>query len=137
MTASPRRSNRFLLAAVCFALATYGCVLQSQPVTLPTELPIVSYQGSVLLVDGNRYPHVPTESSYVPGNVLLLAQPGKTEGLLANLVRFGLKYDLHRAIAGDWCLVEVPVGFETQWITAFRATRGVASAHLNHRLSLS
>ena len=68
-------------------------------------------------------------------NVVLFAQPGKTDDLMATLVRFGLKYVLHKSMVGDWFVVEVPKDFETQWVSAFRALPSVASAHLNHRIS--
>ena len=135
MAEDSHRQSRVLIAALSFAFAISGCALQSQSAAPKTELPVVSYQGNVLLVDGIRYPQVPTESNYVSGNVLLFAQPGKTKDVMATLVRCGLNSDLHKSIAGDWFVVEVPEGFETQWIAAFRVVPGVASAHLNLRIT--
>ena len=131
---SQQIESGILTAAFAWALALSGCVLQSQQASPKPALPVVSYQGDVLLVDGARYSRGPRTSDYEVGNVLLFAQPGRTEDLVTTLVRFGLTSKLHESSAGDWFVVEVPAGFEAQWIAAFQVVPGVASAHLNHRL---
>ena len=129
-----RQQCHFLASALSCVVAISGCALQSQTAAR-LELPVVSYQGNDLLVDGIRYPQVPTTSNYVSGNVLLFARAGSTESVMATLVRLGLNSELHKSIAGDWFVVYVPKGFETQWIAAFRVVPGVASADLNHRIT--
>jgi hypothetical protein len=130
----PLRKLITVIAISCaFALA--GGTVWSQTTLPGPEQSIVEYQGTVLVVNGVRYPRKSTVSSYEPGNVLVVAQPGKTDLVVLALARFGLQSTLHKAEVDDWFVVVVPDGFESQWAGALRGVLGVASTHLNHRIA--
>jgi hypothetical protein len=122
-----------VLATVGCVLTVAGCAPMGQSSASP-EPPVVAYVGNSLLVAGNRYSNDPTASDYVLGNVLVLVRPEKTEVVSRRLTQLGLRSVLHRSVAGDWFLVEVRRGFETQWVAALSGIEGVASTHLNHRI---
>ena len=132
METTVRLSKMIAVIAIGSAFALAGGTVWSQT-TLPTpEQSIVEYQGTVLVVNGVRYPRESTASSYNAGNVLVVAQPGRTDLVVVALARFGLKSTLHKSEVDDWFVVMVPDGFEGQWAVALRAVVGVASTHLNH-----
>ena len=134
MKTGAQSKMRILVAALGYALVLAGCAVGTQATTPEPEPTAVEYQGNVLVVKGIRYLQEPTPSDFSPGNVLVFAKSGETESVQAALVHFGLPRTLHKSVAGDWFVVEVRNGFETQWVAALKALSGVASAHLNHRV---
>ena len=135
MEATVRLRTMIAIIAIGCTFGLAGGTVWSQTTLPRPEHSIVEYQGTVLVVDGVRYPRDSTASSYKPGNVLVFAQPGKTDLVVLALTRFGLESTLHKSEVDDWFVVVVPDGFEAQWAAALRVVLGVASTHLNHRIA--
>src|SRR4051812_35796584 len=124
MTLTVRLKKMVAVTAIGCAFAIASSTIWSQTTLHGPGQSIVEYQGTVLIVNGVRYPRESTASSYKPGNVLVFAQRGKTELVVLALARFGLDSTLHEAEVDDWFVVVVPEGFEAQWAAALKVVVG-------------
>jgi hypothetical protein len=89
----------------------------------------VEYRGDLLIVEGVEY-RPEAARRHAKGSVLVVAAEGQLEVAEASAVRLGLRIKERLSLAHSFAL-EVPVGYETQWVAALRQQPGVQFVGVN------
>jgi hypothetical protein len=89
----------------------------------------IEYRGDVLLIEGVEYKRE-VAREHAKGSVLVSAAEGQLELAEASAARLGLRIK-ERFKLGHVLVIEVPAGYETQWVAALRRQPGVRDAGVN------
>jgi hypothetical protein len=98
----------------------------------------VDYQQTTLIVYGVSYARetpAPTYS-FTPGFLMVAAKPGQLPQVQSLLNALELKIII-TLDAVEMIFIEVPCGFEMQWIAALSAQPNIAGAYLNQRYQIA
>jgi hypothetical protein len=111
-------------AAAMLAASFFVCI-SSTPAN-------VAYIGELLVISGKEYRADRAVTNFGPGVISVIAREGKTQELESRLTGYGLKITW-RGTAVPAFTIEVPKGFETQWVGALRELASVETAEVNTR----